>query len=792
MFALPPAHTYEVVHEVTAPLWYRQPANIWEEALAIGNGRIGAMVFGGVKEERVQFNESSLWSGEPEDANNPKAFQALSSIRQHLFANNFAEAQKETYENLLCQGAGSNRGLGAEAAFGCYQSFGDLMLTFDNHEIPATDYVRSLDLNRAIVKVSYKIGDASYTREYFVSAPDQVLIVNISCDKPGRVGFAASLTREEAASTQSISPQEISLSGQLYHKRGMKFHSTLSGSALNGTVSSENGILKVSGADSAMLVLACNTDFHKQNHEELVAKQIHNVAKKTFQQLQKTHVEDYKKYFDRVEFALDGPDLGHLPTDLRLRAVKNGALDPMLVSQYFQFGRYLLISSSRPGGLPANLQGIWAYQIQTPWNSDYHTNINLQMNYWPAEVTNLRECHVPLMEFIASLQKPGQKTAEVHYSARGWVVNHITNIWGFTSPAEDARWGLFPAAGGWLCQHLWEHYAFNKDKAFLEYAYPIMKGSCLFYLDTLVEEPKNKWLVTAPSSSPENRFYAPDSKAYSICMGPSMDLEIIWDLFTHTGEAAKILGKDPEFQAELERAKQKLAPLQIGKHGQLQEWLDDFDEHEPGHRHISHLFALYPGSQISTKDTPELANAAKVTLERRLKHGGGQTGWSRAWLTNMCARLQEADLAHEHIYELLKEHTESNLFDTHPKWGAGLFSNRALFQIDGNLGTTAGIAEMLLQSHANEIHLLPALPSAWKNGHIKGLRARGGVEVDLTWENGNLKLVKFRPGSSGLYHVHFPKESHLITPTNMLIYPVAEATIAVDLVAGNEYELAFH
>lgn len=777
MHALPPAYVY--VSE-TPPMWYRQPATEWEEALPLGNGRLGAMVFGGLQNERIQFNESSLWSGEPEETNNPQAALALRSIRQHLFANDHEAAQKETYERLLCKGVGSNRGLGADAPFGCYQTFGDLFLTFENHAEEVTDYVRSLDMTRGVVQISYKIKDAQFKREYFISAQDQLLVMQLSCDKPGKIAFTATLSRQEAATTRSLSARDVQLSGQLYHNRGMKFTSTLHGTATNGTTSCENGQLKVAGADSALLILAAATDFQKKNHEELVAKQIQQVAKKSFQELKNDHIQEHQSFFGRVKFTLDGPDYANEPTDLRLKALKDGRNDPKLIAQYFQFGRYLLLSASRPGGLPANLQGIWAHQTQTPWNADYHTNINLQMNYWPAEVTNLAECHKPLLDFISALQEPGSKTAKVHFGARGWVVNHITNVWGFTSPAEDASWGLFPAAGGWLCQHLWEHYAFNKDKAFLQYAYPIMKGSAQFYLDFLVTDPKTKWLVTAPSSSPENKFYGQNGKEYSICLGPTMDLEIIWDLFTHTSQAAKILQIDQEFQAELDAAKANLAPLQISqRNGQLQEWLDDFAEPEPGHRHISHLFALYPGQQVSPKKTPELAKAAKITLERRLKHGGGQTGWSRAWLINMCARLHEADKANEHIYALLKELTEPNFFDTHPHWNKEPFNKRPLFQIDGNLGATAGIAEMLLQSHEDEIYLLPALPSSWKTGKVEGLRARGGIEIDIFWEDGQLLSAKFRPSFSGTHAIRYPTET-------------GTQTLTVKLISGIEFNVHFN
>ncbi len=521
-----------------------------------------------------------------------------------------------------------------------------------------------------------------------------------------------------------------------------------------------------------------------------MAEQISSASTKTVSQIKKDHFSDYQSYFQRVELNLDGPDFEKIPTDQRLQAVKDGSIDPKLLAQYFQFGRYLLISSSRPGCLPANLQGKWAHHIQTPWNCDYHTNINLQMNYWAAEVANLAECHKPLFDFISELQVPGNRTARIHYDAKGWVVHHITNVWGFTSPAEDARWGLFPAGSGWLCQHLWEHYAFSQNTAFLEYAYPIMKGSAQFYLDFLIEEPKNHWLVTGPSSSPENSFYGPDGEKYSICIGPSMDLQIIWDLFTHTSQAAKILNTDLEFATLLDSARAKLAPPQIGKYGQLQEWLEDFEEPEPGHRHISHLFALYPGHQISSTKTPTLAQAARKALERRLEHGGGHTGWSQAWIINFWARLKEAEKAHEHLNALLAKSTLPNLFDSHPHFYP---YTKPLFQIDGNFGATAGIAEMLLQSHEEEIHLLPAVPAAWAKGNYKGLRARGNVEVDVSWENGKILVAHLKPSQTGEYIVRFPAVNKLLATRPAAEFRTsADGTIQISMQAGKDYTLIFH
>lgn len=781
-----------MLHSSVEPLWYAQPAQEWDEALPIGNGRLAAMVFGNVDKERVQFNEESLWSGAPQDADNPAAFAALAQIRELLFKGNYEEAEKLTYESLLCKGPGSGRGKGANEDFGCYQTFGDLLLTF-SHEGTAQNYRRELDLNNALVRVTYSIEDANYTREYFVSAPDQVCVVRISCDKPGKIHLKAELFREENAHISAAGNYSLVMQGQLTPEgEGLKFLAKLQGTTQAGEVSTKGNALHIEHADSALLFLAAGTDYKGKPHELLTSEQIHLAAAKSYAQLKEAHIAEYQTYFQRVDLQLDGPSLESIPTDQRLARIKEGALDPKLLAQYFHFGRYLLISSSRPGCLPANLQGKWAHYIQTPWNCDYHTNINLQMNYWAAEVANLADCHVPLLEFIRDLQIPGIHTAKTHYNARGWVTHHITNLWGFTSPAEDARWGLFPTGSGWLCQHLWEHFAFNQDLAFLESAYPILKSSAQFYLDFLIKDPKTGWLVTAPSSSPENRFFAPDGLDYSICVGPSMDLQIIWDLFTHTSQAAKILNNDLEFASLLDSARGQLAPPQIGRHGQLQEWLDDFEEFEPGHRHISHLFGLYPGQQISITRTPKLAKAARVTLERRLENGGGHTGWSQAWIINFWARLKDAEKAHTHLNALLAKSTLDNLFDSHPNFEP---YPRPLFQIDGNFGGTAAIAEMLLQSHEAEIHLLPALPSIWTKGSYKGLRARGNLEVDLNWSQGKIQIARLKAHKDGAYALRFPPQNYLTSVKTREglenFQPLSKEVIQLEVHAGQEYILTF-
>lgn len=743
---------------------FGRPAANFTESAPLGNGRLGAMVFGDTRSERIALNEISLWSGGRQDADNDSAHFYLAPIQHLLLAGKNEEAQALMEKHFIAKGAGSGNGSGANDKYGCYQSLGDLYIKWQDSAENTAHYSRRLDVEHADAIVKFLRGDKLVKEEVFSDFVHDIIWIKLTSSKKGGINVSLSLSRKENAVSRTEGNRLI-MSGQLPSgkDKGMQFATVLEAVLQDGKVLPDGNTLVIKDASECWLKIAAATNYDYktgllsgENVIGLCEKYIASTRSVSFAQALQKSTQVYQKLFNRCVWKMPENFLADtMTTNQRLIRYFKGGSDPQLPALYFNFGRYLLICSSRPGLLPANLQGLWATEYQTPWNGDYHLDINLQMNYWPAEVTGLSGLAEPLFRFTKDLVPSGRKTARAYYKGEGWVAHVISNPWFYTSPGEAASWGSTLTGGAWLCSHIWEHFRFTKDSIFLKQYYPVLKGAARFLQSILVKEPKHGWLVTAPSNSPENTYIMPNGFAGQTCMGPTMDMQICRQLFRACSQAAAILQTDEAWGKELEKLLPQLAPDQIGAAGDLNEWLDDWKDAEPAHRHVSHLYGLYPDDEITPSKTPELAAACRQTL---LQRGDGGTGWSKAWKINFWARLGDGDHAFALLKQLLKPVTgmEINMRDgggTYPN----LFCGHPPFQIDGNFGGTAGIAEMLLQSSGEDevIRLLPALPGNpdWQEGSIRGLKARGDFEISMRWKNGAITeagLVSSRGGKCKL------------------------------------------
>jgi len=802
-------------------LFFDQAASTWADSVPVGNGRLGACIYGQPGKERIQLNEESIWDGEVRDRNNPLAGQTVERMRQLLFAGRVADAEALVLTDFLS----------IPRRLPCYQTLGDLHLDFGPME-GISEYRHELNLDTAIATTSFTHLGVQYRREVFSSSPDQAIIIRIAANKPGQINFTATLDRPAHFSTAAIAQNRLPRFGEALpvndnpglpikeRQVGIKYYAELLAVSTDGITSTKDAVLTVANATAATLFLDCATSFRYPAGEgamrQAVVRNLLGAAARPYADLRARHVADHQRLFRRsaIKIGANEDPNASVATDKRMANVKAGTEDLALLGIYYQFGRYLLIGSSRPGTLAANLQGIWNESVDPPWGSKYTININIQMIYWLAERANLSDLHAPLFDLIDRTRNPGHITASRYYNARGYVVHHNTDIWGDSSPVDALGGGVWPMGAAWLSLHLWDHYDYTGNIGFLrDRAYPRLAENALFLLDYLVTDPATERFVTGPSCSPENKYKLPDGTAHNVCMAPTMDIEIVRAVLTRLLQAASVLATSPNWDATADaelhnRARLaliKLPSFQVGKAGNLQEWQQDYAENEPGHRHISHLFALFPDDQIAPRRTPELAKASRVTLDRRLAAGGGSTGWSRSWIACCMARLEDGDAAYESLLKLLADSTRGNLFDV-----CGT-KNDSPFQLDGNLGGPTAMVEMLLQSHAsagntessrmsgvestvNIIRLLPALPKAWTNGSFRGLRARGGLEIDLEWKNGKATEATLRAHLDLTHHIIAPKGQRIASVSPMSTQPIPGSgpdELVLPVKAGDTFTVHF-